>query len=87
MKHKTPPRLSSMSHANAVAAVCTGKAQLSAELAKRIASKGHAQGRRSAYRCNQCTWWHMGNSIRPRHMEGTKNASHGARRWPQEAFE
>ena len=84
---KSPPRLSSMSHANAVAAVCTGKAQLSAELAKRIASKGHKEGRRSAYRCRLCGWFHLGNSIRPRHLQGGKNASHGARRRQQEALE
>ena len=78
MKHPKPRgTLQSMTHDQAIAAVCTGKAKLGAELAKHLAHKAHDG--RQAYRCRQCGWFHIGNSIRPRNMRGSKNASHRSR--------
>lgn len=85
MKKPKPPPLQSMTHDQAVAAICTGKAKLAAELAQRLAHRSHDG--RTAYRCRQCGWFHIGNSIRPRNMRNGKNASHRPRRQPQEAFE
>ena len=73
-------RAGTMSNADAQATMCNGKVRLTARLAKILAHKSHDG--RSPYRCRHCGWHHVGNSIRPRAMAGTKNASHSGRRRP-----
>ena len=44
---------------------CDGKQQLTRQLANQILSR-EQRGRRSAYRCTFCGYWHLGSSIVPK---------------------
>ena len=69
--------LQSSTHVDVVATACTGKARLTHDLATHLAAK--TKDGRIAYKCRQCGWFHLGNSIRPKHLHGGKNASHNGR--------